>query len=691
MKIWMADLTYTQQTLSSDVFPAGVAGLLEYAKQKLDMPIQAEVFKFPDNLSQSFHDDKPDIIGFSNYVWNCNLSLAFAKIIKKTYPNIPIIMGGPNFPVDHDAQKEFLLKNNFIDFYIFKEGEEGWVKLIELIHETKFDKASILKKINEIPNLAAISEDGELIVSRSLNRLTNVSGLSSPYTAGTLDKFFGTKLLPIIQTNRGCPFTCTFCTEGQKYWTKVRKKSIEDVKKEIAYIVEKITSLPEDKKRFDLYISDSNFGMFEEDLETCSFIGEMQEKYGYPKYISVTTGKNKRERVLEAAKLVNGAIRLSGSVQSLDKEVLTSIKRKNISADKLLDIAKAAQGVKANVVSEVILGLPSDSKEKHFDTLRKLVDSSFTTIAMYQLMMLPGTEMNVPQEIEKYGLKTKYRILPRCFGHYKFLEDEVISAEIEEIAVENSTLSFQDYLDCRKLNLIINIFYNGGVFEEIVRLLEYSELSPFGWLETINETMGITHFDELVNDFIDETKTELWESKDKLVKFAFNKQKIQDYIDGNCGNNLIQKYKALSITLYFDSICQLALSSLKAYLIKNSVTDKPILDLAEEIIMFKHYKMVDIFNSNYHEYEHTFKYDVRKIKISDAQDNKFNMKKIKFKNPTKFKFSHSIEQKTMIKNYVSFFGNDTRGLAKMLTRIYLKQFFREASPINNNFGFQKSD
>ena len=343
MKVWMADLTYTQQTISSDVFPAAIAGMIEYAKNSLSYEIESKIFKFPENLSKCLSEDRPDVIGFSNYVWNCNLGLNFAKIIKKKYPDIPIIMGGPNFPVDLRGQKAFLENNRQIDFYVYKEGEEGWIKILDIVQEniSNSDKISIVQdKKEELINTSFIDLDNNLFVSKSDTRMSNLTQMPSPYVSGLLDRFFGGRLLPIIQTNRGCPFTCTFCTEGQSYWTKVRKKSQNVVNSEIEYISKKINEFPDDKKRYELYISDSNFGMFKEDLATCNFIAEMQEEYGYPKYISVTTGKNKKERVLEAAKIVNGAIKLSGSVQSLDEEVLESIKRKNISPDKLLEVAK---------------------------------------------------------------------------------------------------------------------------------------------------------------------------------------------------------------------------------------------------------------------------------------------------------------------------------------------------------------
>ena len=686
MKVWMADLTYTQQTLSSDVFPAAVAGIIDYTSNSLPIKIEPKVFKFPENLIESLEKEVPDVIGFSSYIWNCNLGLGFAKAIKKKYPSIPIIMGGPNFPINLEKQKEFLGSNPQIDFYIFKEGEGGWIKIIDLIYKNLNEKDKI-EKIKNMPenlaNTAFIDKNGELVSSSKAVRMSDIMELTSPYTSGLLDKFFGGSLLPIIQTNRGCPFTCTFCTEGQTYWGKVRKKSQDVINAEIEYISKKINQFPDDKKRYELYISDSNFGMFKEDIETCTFIGSMQEKYGYPKYINVTTGKNKKERVLEAAKLVKGAIRVNGSVQSLDEEVLESIKRKNISADKLLDVAKQAQGVNSNVVSEVILGLPADSKVKHFDTLKKLVDSSFNTIAMYQLMMLPGTEMNMKDSREKFGLKTRYRVLPRCFGHFKLFDQDILSAEIEEIAVENSTLSFQDYLDCRKMNLIVNIFYNEGIFEEIVKVLENSGISPFLWLEKIYENLSVEKFNDLVNQYVNESVNELWESKEKLENFCNKKTNIKSYISGDIGNNLLSKYKALSLTEYFDSVCEIGIASINDIILENKIEDEELHLLAAEIIRFKYFRIANIFDLEFRDYSHEFNYDVNSssLKLSQKKDSSFKSKNVKLDSPMNISFKLNDEQKSMVKSYTNLFGNDLPGLSKILSRVYLKQFFREVEEI----------
>ena len=74
----------------------------------------------------------------------------------------------------------------------------------------------------------------------------------------------------------------------------------------------------------------------------------------------------------------------------------------------------------------------------------------FTTLSMYQLMILPGTELGSQETKHKYDMKTKFRVVPRCYGSYEVYGKETNVAEIEEICTSHNTLSFADYLECRK-------------------------------------------------------------------------------------------------------------------------------------------------------------------------------------------------------------------------------------------------
>ena len=674
MKIWLADLTYTQQSIASDVVPAGIGMIAEYTEKKVPNIDKIKLFKFPEVLSKSLNLNTPDLIGFSNYVWNSSLTDIYLKRIKEENPNVITVVGGPNFPTDKDEQKDYLEKRPFIDFYIIKEGEHAFVSLVEcLINNGSQDQ------LMELPNLV-FNKNNFFHSSKKIERIMDLSQIPSPYLSNRLDEFLDGKLLPITQTNRGCPFTCTFCTEGQGYWTKVKRKPRDVVEGEISYIADKMNKLDPSKRRTDLLIADSNFGMFEEDLDTCKVIAKEQDKNNYPKYINVATGKNKKERVLEAAKIVQGAMKLAGSVQSLDPDIQQNIKRKNISSKEIVDMALKSAEIGANTYSEVILGLPGDTKEKHFSTLKTLVESSFTTLSMYQLMILPGTELGSQETKEKYEMKTKFRVVPRCYGSYEVYGRETNVAEIEEICTSHNTLSFDDYLECRKMNLIINIFYNDSVFEEIMGLLRKLDVSIWDWLNKIyvNSTLKkFEKFNNLLTDFLNDSENELWEDFDELRKFTNKKENIQKFINGNLGSNLIFKYKSRSLTKDLENIGAIAETS-TIEIIKEKKIDIPgIEDFTKELISFKKCQVEDIFSLKEVKTD-LFNYDIPNfLNNIQSKEEDLNLNHYKLSYSRKFEFKLNSDQFNQIKSYNSLFGTKIDGISRTLSRVYIKKLFRK--------------
>ena len=122
-------------------------------------------------------------------------------------------------------------------------------------------------------------------------------------------------------------------------------------------------------------------------------------------------------------------MRLSGSVQSLDEEVLKNVKRSNIAGDQLMQLALQASDVDANSYSEVILGLPGDSKAAHYKTLKTIIDAGFNKVIPYTMMMLPGSEMCTDESKTKYQMELRCRVLPRCFGFYEVCGERITSAQ----------------------------------------------------------------------------------------------------------------------------------------------------------------------------------------------------------------------------------------------------------------------
>jgi radical SAM superfamily enzyme YgiQ (UPF0313 family) len=540
--------------------PAAVGGIAAYLKQEVPT-VDVRIFKYPEQLTQELESMQrgeqaiPRLVGFSNYVWNYNLSLGFAKAIKDCFPSVIIVFGGPNLAYDPTEQEQFLRENPVINFHVVKEGETAFCNLVRTLIENNWDTGSVTEQA--ISNLVFVDQDGRFRSSPKIDRVP-LEILPSAYTSGLMDEFFDGKLYPIIQTNRGCPFECTFCTEGMNYWTKVQRKKRDRIDSEILYIAQKMDSLGELARR-DLHIADSNFGMYADDLQTARALALARERHNYPQYINVATGKNQKERVLEVARLLDGAMKLMGSVQSLDTDVLINIKRKNISLEQLIELALEAREIGANSWSEIILALPGDTLGAHFESLRMLVEAGFNTISMYQLIILPGTEMGSLGSRAKYEMKTRYRLVPRCYGHYDVLGHSISVGEIEEIVIQNNTLSYSEYLAARKMNLIVNVFYNDGVFLDLLKYFKLRKLPVWEWLSIIyHEYADSKEFGNFTNRFVAETEGELWESLDELIQFCSEPANIQKVIDGEIGGNLMYKYKGLSMTKYLDDAAEVA-------------------------------------------------------------------------------------------------------------------------------------
>lgn len=684
-RIFLCDLTYTQQTISSDVMPAAIGCIATYAERELGDDVAIEIFKFPETFVEALETrPPPQIVGFSNYCWNEDLSTQFASVLKQQHPEVVVIFGGPNYPTTATEQERFLRKYPQIDFYVAKEGEVAFTRLIAALGAANFDAKNVPLDLPSIHRIA----DGQFIASSTTARIRDMSEIPSPYLTGKLDAFFDGVMLPIIQTNRGCPFQCTFCVEGIDYYNKVAKtKTIEKVDAELEYIASRMAKLRHEKNgRADLHIADSNFGMYKEDMEICRAIAKRQRDYSYPEYINVATGKNHKERVLAAATEINGALRLSGSVQSLDPIVLRNIKRANIDADQILDLALSAAKIGANSYSEIILGLPGDTFEGHLRTTRLIVEAGFNIVCLYQLMLLPGTDLASDESVHDWKMETRYRAIPRCYGYYDLFGRQINACEIERICIANESLLFEQYLRCRKLHLIINLFYNDGVLKEVLRVIKMLRLSIFDWLILIFEDRQNRNFEELVGRFLEETETELWQSGEELREFTQDRSNIKKFITGEIGANLIFKYRAWALLDYAEDIADVARRSLDT-LLERGNAEELARALGGELVTFGLSRMQGLFDCSRPDPEHEFRYRVTAFADAPESDDPADFQ---LASPVSYRFVHTEEQVNSIRNYTAIYGTTLTGLSRILSKVYVRKLFRVPVDVSGSLPAQQS-
>ena len=106
-----------------------------------------------------------------------------------------------------------------------------------------------------------------LLLFGFLYLFNNLDEVPSPYLTGLMDKFFDDTLIPMIQTTRGCPYTCTFCVSG-KLRGKLRAFPEEQVFEEITFL----SKIYADRPNYTLHIADENFGIFERDHKFAAHI-----------------------------------------------------------------------------------------------------------------------------------------------------------------------------------------------------------------------------------------------------------------------------------------------------------------------------------------------------------------------------------------------------------------------------------
>ncbi len=143
MNIYLADLGHNVVTVTSDIYPLGIANLASYAMAfgQSKEPLEIRIFREPQDLKAALDRRIPDVLGLSSYAWNHNLSLHFASYAKQRHPSVLTLMGGPNFPLTIEEQESFLRKIPQIDIAVrgpTYEGERAFLNIIQRYGESGY-------------------------------------------------------------------------------------------------------------------------------------------------------------------------------------------------------------------------------------------------------------------------------------------------------------------------------------------------------------------------------------------------------------------------------------------------------------------------------------------------------------------------------------------------------------------------
>lgn len=591
ISILLADLLHPGNQNKTFPYAAGCVGA--FARAALGNDLAVEVFRAPEDLGRVFSAHPSALLGFTNYAWNLELGYEVIRQAKRASPQTVVVMGGPNYPTDPDGQRAFLESHDLVDFYVYKEGEIPFLQLIENLRDVGFVAAELKRRRPTMPAVHYLA-DKDFVAPGPIPRQRDLDEFPSPYLSGLMDKFFARgDLVPLIQTKRGCPFQCTFCVEGDDYYQKLASVTTERFRAELEYVASRIGGGPP-----ALHIADSNFGMYTHDLEICDVIAEIRDRYAWPETIEVSTGKNKKERVLEAVRRTNGAIRFGPALQSTDPQTLKNIKRANISERVLMDMAGAAANTDQRSYTELILGLPGETPASHFGSIRAAMEAGLQRIKMYPLVLLPGTEMAWADARREFALQTRFRILPQSHGMYRFNGRSFPSVEVTEIVIATSSMSFEEYLACKRFELTVEIFYNDVYLEEIHGLIRALGLSMFDFVERCHDQFG--RFPEelkvLYVALEQGVSDNLWDSRDACLQHFRDPKNLEAYAREEYKTSL-GTLKALALIDHIGSILQIAGTALHECLADAERKQPSLRDYIDELLEYSRLRRQSVLDS----------------------------------------------------------------------------------------------
>ncbi len=419
--------------------PLSVGMLEAYLKKHAERPGQyrflSPVFK-RDKIEQAArHLADADVAAFSVYEWNVNLSLAIARRLKTLNPGVLIVFGGPQVP---DRVEPFLREHGFIDIVCHGEGEQVFKAIVD--HARDRDWATV-------PSVSYLRADGVCESHSRTSRVTDLSQLPSPFLDGTFDKLVSEypeiKWLGLLETNRGCPFSCAFCEWGAKAMNQVYTFGLERVRAELDW-------LARHKIEF-IFCCDANFGLLPRDLEIAEYVVQAKMRHGYPRTFSLQGSKNAPERVYEIQKLLSKNGLNKGALlalQSVFPETLDLISRKNISLEAFDELQRRFKRDGIDTFTDIILGLPGETFDSFADGVERIIaNGQHNRIQFNNLSVLSNSIMGAPEYRRRHGLVTVRSEITNRYGIQAESSEE--ASEYQDLVIATVTMPPEDWVRAR--------------------------------------------------------------------------------------------------------------------------------------------------------------------------------------------------------------------------------------------------
>ena len=406
-----------------------------------------------EQILQDIYKRKPDVIGFSCYIWNISYVKMILADIKKVLPDVKIWAGGPEVSYHGEA---FLKEEPAVDLVMMGEGEITFAHFLKALLEGE--------DLKQVPGLMVRNADGTF-TNTGFRQVMDMSQIPFPYAFMDMKEL--EHRIIYYESSRGCPFSCAYCLSSID--KKLRFRSLDLVLPELEWFLQaKVPQVKFVDRTFNCkkshamaiwqYIRDHDNGVTNFHFEIAADLLDKDE--------------------LDLLSTMRpGLVQLEIGVQSTNEKTLEAIRRKT-DIEEIREITETINSWhNIHQHLDLIAGLPWEDLESFKKSFNDVYEMEPEQLQLGFLKVLKGSYME--------------ELIPDC--------DLLYSAAPPYEVLCTKWLSYGDVLELKDIEEMTEVHYNSRQFTCTLKELEKEFDTPYEMFSFMagyynkNHLFGISH------------------------------------------------------------------------------------------------------------------------------------------------------------------------------------------------------
>ena len=406
-----------------------------------------------EQILQDIYKRKPDVIGFSCYIWNISYVKMILADIKKVLPDVKIWAGGPEVSYHAEA---FLKEEPAVDLVMMGEGEITFAHFLKALLEGE--------ELKRVPGLMLRNDDGT-ITDTGFRQVMDMSQIPFPYAFMDMKEL--EHRIIYYESSRGCPFSCAYCLSSID--KKLRFRSLDLVLPELEWFLQaKVPQVKFVDRTFNCkkshamaiwqYIRDHDNGITNFHFEIAADLLDKDE--------------------LDLLSTMRpGLVQLEIGVQSTNEKTLETIRRKTDIEEirQITETINSWHNIHQHL--DLIVGLPWEDLKRFKQSFNDVYSMEPEQLQLGFLKILKGSYME--------------ELIPDC--------DLLYSAAPPYEVLQTKWLSYGDVLELKDIEEMTEVHYNSRQFTCTLKELEKEFNTPYEMFSFMagyynkNHLSGISH------------------------------------------------------------------------------------------------------------------------------------------------------------------------------------------------------